>query len=111
MQPVATQPHTANVRVAAIQEAAYKTLYTLMSQRPDQRAQIAAALADFAFSIADKQHELIYVVLHKLALLLKEWELCVAKEEVKEPTKALPLNIVMYAAPLPLTNRSPPATQ
>lgn len=87
--------------VAAIQEAAYKTLYTLMSQRPDQRAQIAAALADFAFSIADKQNELIYIVLHKLALLLKEWELCVAKEEVKEPAKALPLNIVMYAIVAP----------
>lgn len=50
---------------AAIQEAAYKTLYLLVSKRPDLRSSIVATLADFAFSIPDKQHELIYVVLHK----------------------------------------------
>lgn len=57
-----------------------------------------AALADFAFSIQDKQHRLIYTVLQKLALLLKEWETRAAssKEDIKEPSKALPLPTVLY---------------
>lgn len=67
-----------------------------MAQRPDLRAAIIAAVVDFAFSIPDKQHELIYVVAHKLALLLKEWEtrtLAASKDDTREVVK-LPLTTV-----------------